>query len=70
MDIQSDFTNGVVVDNGRVVMRATTDAPNGEIVTYSAKRTGESTNQATALIRLEAIVAGFHDPAFMSGTRC
>ena len=42
MDTRSDFTDAVIVDNGRVVMRVTTNAPNGEMVTYGVQQTGET----------------------------
>lgn len=44
MDTRSDFTDAVIVDNGRVVMRVSTNAPTGEMVAYRAKLTGESAN--------------------------
>lgn len=44
MDSQSDFTDAVIVDNGRVVMRVTTDAPNGEMVIYGPQQEGAPVN--------------------------
>ena len=44
MDTRSDFTDAVIVDNGRVVMRVSTNAPTGEMVTYRTKLAGESAN--------------------------
>ena len=44
MDTRSDFTDAVIVDNGRVVMRVSTNAPTGEMVAYRTKLTRESAN--------------------------
>lgn len=45
MNIQSSFTDAVIVDHGKVVMRVSSDIPNGEMVLYRTRLPDEAVNE-------------------------
>lgn len=51
MKTQSSFTDAVIIDHGKVVMRVSSDLPNGEMVFYRKSLPNEAVNEVHCIDR-------------------